>query len=362
MMKMSKRMKLGFCLLISMFLVSQITAAQYFLICTEKGLKIYSVSGKNWQAWDYVRTLEKDSGVSSAGFNSDGTLFYTHSSKRSAFADIADTIHFYEVPKYGNMRAITTPTVTIEKGMITHIYSAGFNPNDRTFYICCQKSPKRVVNVFELKDTSLKFLYQIKDFSPSSIVFSPADKTTLIGFFGPGIFIYRSKLISNLSNAENKEPLDLSPHSMHTIGFLLKGGFSPDGTVFFVLSHNRLIFYKVEKMYNEHGNLYLGGFYDGTGEAKYHNGGFLDNEHFFICSNLGVKIYQVPSCNTWEKDSISESSFKEIKVLENGVPCSAAVLSPVYTTATQDNIKELSTDQDKAKKTYSDATIHIQAD
>ncbi len=256
------------------------------------------------------------------------------------------------------MRAITTPTTTINEGT-SFISSAGFNPNDGTFYTCCLKGLKMFVKIYAVKDSKVEFLYKNKKFSPYSIMFNPADKTTLIGFFGPGIFIHRSvPNVRFLTDGMNIETLHSCDSEMSMLSS--RGGFSPDGTVFFVCDDSGFKFFKVQNVLStSDNNVCLGTIRNFKGRVN--NGGFLDNEHFFVCSSLGVKIYQVPSCNTWEKDSITETSFKEIKVLENSVPCSAAVLSPVYID-TQDNIKELSTNSDKAKKTFSDATIHIQAD
>jgi hypothetical protein len=313
MMKMSKKMKVVFCLLISMFLVTQLLAVeQYLLICTDKGIRIYLVPDKdkmkkNWG--DPVLTLEEGKCVTSAGFNTDSTTLYALLGESTKFI-------FYKITRGGSLKDIDK--IKFNGIPAERLEFCGFNPIDGTFYICNHVGKDTKFEVFDVKDDAVHFKYKVNGLRPKEIVFNTKDPYTING-----------------------------------------GGFDPSGEVFFlnavgIRKNSTFHFYKIQKGEDEE-VIDLGSvmFPPSAAMGPVRGGFLLDSSHFYVCNKgVGINIYKFTlPCDQWTENSVSEISFTKIKTLSSDVKgYNAVVFNP-----TPEKVTQFS---DKALRRFRDVNIH----
>ncbi len=369
-MKMTKKMVLGFCVLISLFLVSQVHAdKQYLLVCKNKGLKIYLVPDKKSLddcVINPVATLDGDFYVELAGFNPDGTILYTvvaHGISRLR------EVHFYSVPRHGDMSCCDkTPALSMGKkcdgfSYYDNINFAGFNPNDGTF---CLSQPHCGTTIFDVNVTTrcisyLRRIYLSANlicFNTNGAMISLCKDTTCKDTPIWSRFIHRG-VLDNYPCGEKGEQLPSLPLDDGYIGF------SPSGDIFFCVKSDGIDFYKLqEKSSSLVSESILLGSYIGKSKASAENSyqrplayshvKFLDSKHISMSSSEIVEVFEIPSCDTWTEKSISNKSFNKIMEvkLEDDIPLTFDVV--LFTPPT----KKL--EHSKVKNNYSDVTVFTQ--
>ncbi len=326
MMKTLKKGALVFCLLISMFLVSQVHAdKKYFLLCTDGGLSIYDVP-KDWnKLGEPVNFLPFAPGeiwgrvFTEVGFNSDRSILYT-SSYGDRIVNGYHTIYFYKVPKNGDLSKIDkSPFFKIEQD--DPFTSMGFNPNDGTFYTI--EYTREFINPIMFDPRKLS-IYNIdpdaklekdrckknRDFKnwPNDfqrIIFKPNDPTT-------AAVLWIGKVVYYSHRGAMDEYIGIVDGVWGERPGLITG-FSPSGDIVIVEHVFGMHFYRTPKKGEK---IDLSNKFGKFDKRFYPLTGFLDNEHFCVCSLNRVEIYKIPPCDKWTKNSISNESFQKIASYE----------------------------------------------
>jgi hypothetical protein len=314
MMKMSKKVALVFCLLISMFLVPQVHAGKkYFIILAGNQLSVYDVP-KDWsKLGNPIGVIYDVNRNSSVDVNSKGTIVYAgtrlwHEGAEHDFYKLQDRYSSREPfcrisSKYRDLGGASAHDKFL---------SGGFNPNDGTFYtinitpnIMGAMTYLSIYNIDPDAYPHVKEVRKIENWPFESIIFKPDDPTTVIGGGKKILHLTQEGALDKYTYSE-KEQIEF-PGKIT--------GFSPSGDIFFSEEHipypllYKVNFFKTPKK-GEHwdsADAFLGTFSNERGEE----GRFLDNEHFCTYGN-GISIYRVPLCGTWTKNSISNKSLQKI--------------------------------------------------
>ncbi len=362
MMKMSKKVMLIFCLLISMFVVTQVHAdKKYFLMVKQRGISIYKFPNDWSKLGEPVKILPNCITSSTfMKFNSDRTILCVFPSSGCGY------IYFYKIPKDGDLSKIDEkPFFYIDVNLVV---GAGFNPDDGTFY-AVTSSPEsrdgknsiiRFYNLYpdaELEKDRCKKSAEFRVFATiwMNLIFKPDDSSIVACEGGLYLFPKHKKLVDH-DVFESSEQVRLD-------GLIC--GFSPSGDILISKNSNTFTFLKIPKYDSWNDSLpsfsrsfdagYKLGSVDLNEAGFFCSAGFLDNEHFYVSyigrGGRGIVIYRVPPCDTWTKGSISTKSFQEIAVYD-GVSC-------IYTQLMTRNEKEFrdNLNEGKPRQSYHDLII-----
>ncbi len=389
---MSKMMKVVFCLLISMFVVTQVHADKsFFLILDRTGVRIFDIP-KDWsKLGEPVNVLpfefSRGNRFSELGYNLNRTILWVASS-----SNIHGDVLFYKIPKNGDLSKIDKiPFFHMDVKQVT---AAGFFPSDGTFYIIkkidrwngfdSSVHGAHVITFYRIDPDARSEqdrCKKITEFGGSSrygwdtLIFKPDDPSFITNGYSCAQVKNRDELEGYFNYTSNSKHFCSEPDMDKEFGENPRViGFSPLGDILIFQANRCIYFLKIPS-----GNSWQNSFLTSADRfdveyknqfdrlwAEYGLGsfdiprhiavkvGFLDKDHFYcVQSNSYVVIYRVPPYDKWTKGSISSKSSHSVEAYDGD-----ACMVYIHQDPTSDETYfRNSLTKGKPSESYHDATI-----